>query len=157
MEILIMKILLLVATFSFLITGCSTTINKSQHSGSVNININSQLKADVDVDMSRQVKGTANHKRLLWIFPIKSTDRFVDGVTYNGGESGFSLFSGGMVEETKSAAAYNAVVPNKVEVLVAPQYIVQVKSYFFGAWKEVTATVSGYSGKIREFNSTSKK
>jgi len=150
-----MKLLLIATSFSFLI-GCSTTINKGQNSGSVNVNINSHLKADVDVDMSRQVKGTANHKTLLWIFPIKSTDRFVDGVSYNGGESGFSLFSGGMVEQTKSAAAYNAVVPNKVEVLVAPQYIVQVKSYFFGAWKEVTATVSGYAGKIRDFKATNK-
>jgi len=152
-----MKLLLIATSFTFLLAGCSTTINKSQHSGSVNVNINSHLKADVDVDMSRQVKGTANHKRLLWIFPIKSTDRFVDGVTYNGGESGFSLFSGGIVEETKSAAAYNAVVPNKVEVLIAPQYIVQVKSYFFGAWKEVTASVSGYAGKIRDFKSSNKK
>jgi len=152
-----MKLLLIATSFTFLLAGCSTTINKSQHSGSVNVNINSHLKADVDVDMSRQVKGTANHKRLLWIFPIKSTDRFVDGVTYNGGETGFSLFSGGIVEETKSAAAYNAVVPNKVEVLIAPQYIVQVKSYFFGAWKEVTASVSGYAGKIRDFKSSNKK
>jgi hypothetical protein len=151
-----MKNLFALVFMSLIFTSCSTTLNKSQQAGGMNLNVQGNLQADVEVDMNRQVKGTAHHMKLLWIFPIKESHRFVDGVTYNGGDSGFQLFSGGMVEETKSAAAYNAVVPNKVDVLVAPQYVVKVKSYFFGAWKEVSATVTGYAGRIREFKNKSK-
>jgi hypothetical protein len=34
-------------------------------------------------------------------------------------------------------------------VIVAPQYIVQIHS-FLGIYKEVTALVSGYAGKIKD-------
>ena len=151
-----MKLLPVVIAFSFILTGCSTTINKSQQTGAVDVNVKSHLTANIDVDMTKMVKGSAHHTRLLWIFPIKSANRYADGVTYSGGAEP-SFFSGGMVDETKSAAAYKAVVPNKVDVLVAPQYIIQVKSYFLGAWKEVTASVTGYAGKIRDIKTNPKK
>jgi hypothetical protein len=140
---------------SLFLVSCSTTIHKSQHAGGLDLNVQSKLGADVEVDMNRQVQGVAHHTKLFWVIPIKESNRFVDGVTYNGGDSGFTLFTGGMIEETKSAAAYDAVVPNKIQVLVAPQYFVQVKSYFFGMWKEVKATVTGYAGKIKSFKNTS--
>ncbi|MBA2403752.1 MAG: hypothetical protein H0V66_03190 [Bdellovibrionales bacterium] len=145
-----MKLLsLAILASTILMTGCSTSVNRSQKSGSLDVRVRSDLQAEMDVDMTKKIAGTAHHTKLLGIFNIKSSQNYADGVAYDGGDSGFSLFGGGIVEETKSAAAYNAVVPNKADVLVAPQYLIKVKSYFFGAWKEVSTQVSGYAGRIR--------
>lgn len=141
--------LAVIASSLFLVSCSSTTMNRSQKSGSLDVSVKSNLNADVDVDMSKKISGTAKHTKLFGIFDIKTSKHYADGVAYDGGGSGFSLFSGGIVEDTKSAAAYRAVVPNKADVLVAPQYLIKVESYFFGAWKEVTAQVSGYAGRIK--------
>jgi len=70
-------------------------------------------------------------------------------VAYSGAGGSAGWFGPGIVEETKSAAAYKAVVPGKVDIIVAPQYITKVNSYFFGMYKEVTATVTGYAGRVK--------
>jgi hypothetical protein len=137
----------LVMASAFLMTGCSTTINKSQKS---------DLQVDMDVDMSKKIIGTAFHTKLFGLFDIKTSQNYADGVGYDGAGSS-SWFAGGMVEDTKSAAAYNAVVPNKADVIVAPQYLIKVKSYFFGAYKEVTAQVSGYAGIIKNISAPVKR
>lgn len=151
-----MKSFIVLLTLSFLTVGCSTTLNKSQPNGALDLHVQSKLNADVEVDMNRQVKGSAHQVKLLWFIPIKQSKRFVDGVNFSAQESGFKFFSGGVEDETKAAAAYNAVVPNDVEVLVAPQYTMKVKSYLFGAWKEVTVSVTGYAGKIKGFKKSTK-
>lgn len=142
--------LLPIAALSFL-AACSTTNNLSQKSGNLNVNLKSNLQADVEVDMSKKIMGKAHHVRILGFHTAKSTN-YADGVNYDGGSSSsgglFGMFGPGMEEEAKSAAAYNATVPNKADVIVAPQYFVKVKSYFFGIYKEVQAQVWGYSGKI---------
>lgn len=84
--------------------------------------------------------------RFFGIFDRKSSEDFVDGITY-GGSQGFSLFTDDLIEKAKSAAAYDAIVPNQVDVLVAPQYIIKVQT-FLGVWKKVTVLVTGYMGKI---------
>ncbi|HXH73755.1 MAG TPA: hypothetical protein VNJ08_02250 [Bacteriovoracaceae bacterium] len=151
-----MKMMPLVLALCFL-NGCSTTAHRSQSTGSLDASVKSNLHAEIDVDMTKQVKGTAHHQKVLWFIPVKDTNRYAEGVTYNGGGSGWNPFAGGIVDETKAAAAYNAVVPNKIDVLVAPQYLVQVKSYVFGIWKDVTVSVTGYAGKIRDIKSQPKK
>ncbi len=138
--------LLIIAT-TFFMASCSTKMHKSQKAGSLEVNVKSNLHADLDVDMSRKIVGTASHSRLFGLFYIKTSQNFADGVSYDGDQSGW--FSSGIVSSAKSAAAYNAVVPSKADVIVAPQYLIKVKSYFFGAYKEVTAQVSGYAGTIR--------
>lgn len=137
---------LLVSTM--LLVSCSTTTNRSQKSGALDVKVKSDLQADVEVDMSKKIQGTAKHVKLFGIFDIQSSKNYVDGVVYDSGSEGFALFKDTTVEDAKSAAAYNAVVPNKADVLVAPQYLIQVKSYVFGMWKEVTAQVSGYAGRV---------
>jgi len=145
-----MKLLSLAIIASTLtLVSCSSTINRSQKSGSLDVKVRSDLQADMDVDMSKKIQGSAHHTKLFGVIDIKSSKNYADGVAYDGASQGFSLFNGGIVEDAKSAAAYNAVVPNKADVLVAPQYMIKVESYFFGAWKEVTAQVSGYAGKIK--------
>lgn len=152
-----MKVLsIAVLASTILMTGCSTTYNKSQKSGSLDVKVRSDLQADMDVDMTKKITGAASHTKLFGLIDIKSSQNYADGVAYDAGGGGFSLFSGGVVEDTKSAAAYNAVVPAKADVLVAPQYLIKVKSYFFGAWKEVTAQVSGYAGRIKNIKQSQK-
>ena len=143
-----MKIFTLATSMLFLVS-CSTTMNRSQRSGALDVKVKSDLHADLDVDMSKKIQGTAHHTKLFGFIDIKSSNNYADGVAYDGVGSGGSFFGGGIVEEAKSAAAYKAVVPNQADVLVAPQYLIKVESYLFGAWKEVTAQVSGYAGKIR--------
>ena len=147
-----MKLLPMLILATFLVTGCSTKIHKSQNSGSLELKVKSDLQVDVDVDMSKKIAGNASHSTLFGLFDIKSSQNYVDGVSYNGDSSGW--FSNGLVDSTKSAAAYNAIVPARADVIVAPQYLIKVKSYFFGAFKEVTAKVTGYAGKIRNISNT---
>jgi hypothetical protein len=142
---------------SILMTGCSTTLNKSQQSSSINIATTSDLTADIDVDMNKTLKGSAQQVTILGFIDLEKSEHFADGVTYNGGGSGFSLFSGGMVESTKAAAAYRAVAKQEADVIVAPQYVVRVESKFLGLYKKVTASVSGYAGKIRNIRNTNKR
>jgi hypothetical protein len=146
----------LVMASAFLMTGCSTTINKSQKSGSLDVKVKSDLQADMEVDMSKKITGTAFHTKLFGLFDIKTSQNYADGVGYDGVNSS-GWFSAGVIEETKSAAAYNAVVPNKADVIVAPQYLIKVKSYFLGAYKEVTAQVSGYAGRIKNISAPVKR
>lgn len=150
-----LSLVLLVA--SVFMTGCSTTINKSQQSSSINIATSSDLTADIDVDMNKILKGSAQQVTVLGFIDLEKAEHFADGVTYNGGSSGFSLFSGGMVESTKAAAAYRAVAKQEADVIVAPQYVVRVESKFLGLYKKVTASVSGYAGKIRNIRTTNKR
>ena len=146
----------LVMASAFLMTGCSTTINKSQKSGSLDVKVKTDLQADMEVDMSKKIIGTASHTKLFGLFDIKTSQNYADGVGYDGVNSS-GWFSAGVIEETKSAAAYNAVVPNKADVIVAPQYLIKVKSYFLGAYKEVTAQVSGYAGRIKNISAPVKR
>lgn len=145
-----MKVLTVLALTA--LVSCSSTNHLSQKTGGMHVSVKSHLHADVEVDMTRKIIGKAHHTRILG-FHTQSSTNYADGVTYDTGMSGgglFGFFGPGMEEAAKSAAAYNATVPNKADVLVAPQYLVKVKSYFFGAYKEVHAQVWGYSGKVRD-------
>lgn len=139
-----------------LFASCSTTYNKNHTSGNLDVKVTSNLEADVNVDMSKKISGQAQHSKLFGLFNIKSSANYVDGVNYSGGSEGFSFFSGGVVEDAKSAAAFNAIQPAKADIIVAPQYLVKVESWFFGAFKEVTAQVTGYAGYIRNIKPTQK-
>lgn len=150
-----MKFIALIAS-TMLLVSCSSTVNRSQKSGQLDVKVKSDLQADVDVDMTKKISGAAKHTKLFGVIDIKTSKNYADGIAYDGASQGFSLFAGGVVEDAKSAAAYNAVVPNKADVLVAPQYLIKVESYFFGAWKEVTAQVTGYAGRIKSIKGNTK-
>jgi hypothetical protein len=132
------------------LVSCSHTNHMSQRSGGMHVAVNTNLEADIDVDMSKKIVGKAHHVRILGIH-TQSSRNYAEGVTYDTDNSGgFAIFGPGMEEETKAAAAYNATVPNKADVLVAPQYLVKVRSYVFGLYKEVSVQVWGYSGKLKQ-------
>lgn len=131
------------------LASCSTTYNKSHKSGVLDLRVRSELQADIEVDMTKKISGAATHSKLFGIFDLQSSTNFVDGIQYGANDSTNFIFSGGMVEEAKSAAAFNAIFPNNADIIVTPQYLIKVKKYFFGAYKEVTAQVSGYAGKVK--------
>lgn len=145
--------LAVMASTMFLVS-CSSTVNRSQKSGGLDVKVRSDLQAEVQVDTTKKVQGVAKHTKLFGLIDIKTSSNYADGVVYDGVDTGFTFFSGGVVEEAKSAAAYNAVVSSKADVLVAPQYLIKIQSYFFGAWKEVTAQVTGYAGQIKDIKSS---
>ncbi len=150
-----MKVLALVASLAFLVS-CSHTTNRSQESSNLDVRLRSDLIADVDVDMTKKIQGQSRSTRIFWI-PVRQPTFFADGVGYDASSGGgFLFFGGGMEDEAKSAAAYNAVIPNKADVIVAPQYIVKSESVFFGLWKEVTAQVQGYAGRVRNIRQNPK-
>lgn len=131
------------------LVSCSHHNNYKQHAGSLDVSVHSHLEADLDIDMTKKIVGKATHVRIFGIHTESSTN-YADGVNYGGSSGGlFGFFGPGMEEAAKSAAAYKATVPNKADVIVAPQYLVKVKSYFFGAYKEVEAQVWGYGAKVK--------
>jgi len=142
-------------TFTLFLASCSSTMNRSQRSGSLNVRVYSDLQADLDIDTSKKISGTAKHSKLFGLINLQSSKNYADGVTYDDSSRGFNLFSGGVVEDAKSAAAYNAITTNKADVIVIPQYTIKVESYVLGLWKEVTAQVTGYAGRIKNIRQTS--
>jgi hypothetical protein len=144
-----------------LLGACSTNLNKSQPSSSIAFNVRSDMAADVDVDMNTVLKGQAKETVLLGI-KLKTSHTYLDGVMYGGGEGGNSgllsgLFSDSTVDRAKSAAAYDALRKEKdVDVLVGARYIIQQKRVFFGAYKEIVVSVSGYAGRIKKIRNANK-
>ncbi len=135
-------------------TSCTTYVNKSQPSSSVNFVVDAPMEADVDVDMTRILKGQATEAEIIGI-RLQTNHNYLDGVTYGGGEGaggGFlgGFFSDGTIDRAKAGAAFNALKKEKdVDVLVAPRYVVQQKKVFFGFYKKVTVEVTAYAGKIK--------
>ena len=145
-----MKLLRWVVVCGLFSGACASTVyNKSQKSGDLSVEVSSRLVADLEVDSSKRIQGSANGSVLFGLFKIGFPTNYADGVSYGAGGGGGGLFGPGAVDEMKAAAAYNAVVPAKADVIVAPHYVVKVVSKFFGAWKEMSATVSGFGAKIK--------
>jgi len=139
-------LLLLLAVSS----GCVTSLNKSQSAGPLDVHLRSNLAADVEVDMSKKISGNSAATKLFTIFTLSGPEQYADGVSYSGaGVENSGFFGGGVIEEVKAAAAYNAVTAARADVIVAPQYVVRYHSVFFGAYKEVSVQVTGYAGKLK--------
>lgn len=138
-----------------ILAGCSTVSHRSQLSSSLNVNMQSDLKADIEVDLENRLRGVAKGSTLFWVFDIEAPDTFLDGVSYNGGSGGggLSFLSGGLTESVKSAAAYKATSAGKCDVLVFPQYQIKVTKRLMGMYKEVSAVVTGFAGRIKSIKS----
>jgi hypothetical protein len=109
-----------------------------------------ELQADIDVDMDRRLTGEATEETLLWFITLKRPKSYAANVRYSADGSSLSFLDslfGGAAERMKSAAAYNAVY-GKADIIVAPQWVVEVEDYV--VFSRTTARVSGYAGTIRE-------
>ena len=94
----------------------------------------SPIEADINVNKNQTLEGISTTTIVLGIF--KSSDnKFAD--VYMPGQFG-SL--------EKQAAIYKALEGTEFDVLVNPQYIVEIEKGFLS--KKITAKVVGYGGKI---------
>ena len=100
---------------------------------SPNINL-SPIEADINVDKNQILEGISTTTITLGIF--KSSDnKFAD------------VFMPGQVGSLeKQAATYKALEGTEYDILVNPQYIVEIEKGLLS--KKITAKVVGYGGKI---------
>ena len=131
-----------------LLSGCSTT-RMSSGSMSLEGQIDSDIKADVEV--GQRISGESSFATLFSVINIGGPTEFADGVTYgtaSGGSAGLlgSVLGGGPVAKAKSAAAHDALTSSGADLIVSPQYSIQVKDYV--VYKKLDVTVEGYKGTI---------
>ena len=132
----------------FLWSGCySLTANKSIDSSKLTVTTTSKLQADVNVDVTKQLTGTVKRVTVLGFIDVEGPDSYIDGVFKN------DSFFGSDVDDMKAAAAFRAVTnynnnEQRADVLVAPQYVVRKTTKYLGIYREITATATGFPGRI---------
>jgi hypothetical protein len=136
-------ILLPIAILLLSLTGC-----KSSFSGvsSTPISVGSNIRpldADVSVDVSKKISGEASVVYFL-VFRLSGDSKFAEGVDYSVNSSLFSS----KIARAKSAAAYKAVTDSTCDIIVHPNYIVDVENWVF--FKKIKVKVTGYAGTINK-------
>lgn len=135
---------ILIVLSLILLAGCSV-LRTSQFSEPFIGRVKSDLKADVAV--GEKISGSASSILLFGLITLGAPNKFADGIIYGGANQGIPFFN--PYEELKSAAAYNAVVDARADVIIAPRYTISGTNYFL--FKTLTATVSGYKGTLKGF------
>lgn len=138
------KIILLPIAILFLfLTSCKSTLAGVVSTPiSVTSNIR-PLDADVTVDVNKKISGESSMAYFL-VFRLSGDSKFAEGVDYSV-KSG--LFSS-KIARAKSAAAYKAVTDSKCDLIVHPNYVVDVEDWLF--FKKVKVKVTGYAGTINK-------
>ena len=129
-----MKKAIISSVIILLITGCVST-KQSHIYSDLNVKTVSNLDADIEVDLSKKLTGTSHSQYLFGFFQLSGDSEFADG--YGGM---------GSVGATKSAAAFKAIKQSDADVLVSPQYVVEVNDQLI--IKDIVVTVTGYGGKF---------
>ena len=129
-----MKHIVIIISFIIMLGGCAST-NKSHVFSDLTVSTQSELDSEISVDLSKKLSGTAEATYLFNIIQLSGDTEFADG--YGGM---------GPVGKAKSAAAYKAISDSDSDVLVSPQYVVDLDNKVF--IQNVTVTVTGYGGKI---------
>jgi hypothetical protein len=112
--------------------------------------INNKLTADISVDTTKKISGVATQTKILG-FTTQGPDKFADGVVYTptqGGSFLDTIFSDSR-DEVKAAAAYEATKAANIDVIVAPQYLVERKGFLF-FYSKISVRVTGYPGVIKK-------
>ena len=123
-------------SFMLIFSGCAST-NQSHIYSEIYVSTESELVADIDVNMNEKLTGTATGQYFLGILQISGDNKYADGY-------GLAVSAEG---KAKAAAAYNAISGSKADILVSPQYVLEVNNQII--MKTITATVSGYGGKFK--------
>lgn len=123
-------------------TVACTTLNQSAPSQGLQSQVSADFAADVEV--GNLAKGRSRTVVILGFITLGDS-KFADGVNYGVNKPSFGF---GATEDTKSAAAYNALKKTNADILVAPRYTVD-EFNFFGIYKTIDAEVVGYSGTIK--------
>ena len=133
------------------LAGCVTE-RAEQHSappGSFGMG-GAKFEVAVSVDMNTRLSGSATEETLLWFISLKRPKNYAVNVRYSDDGTTISFLNslfGGAAERMKAAAAYNAAY-GKADIIVAPQWAVEVEDYVI--FTRTTARVTGYAGTIEE-------
>jgi len=122
--------------FMLIFSGCAST-NQSHIYSEIYVNTESELVADIDVNMNEKLTGTATGEYFLGFIQISGDNKYADGY-------GLAVSAEG---KAKAAAAYNAISGSGADILVSPQYVLEINNNI--VMKTITATVSGYGGKFK--------
>lgn len=101
------------------------------------------LDADITVDVEKTISGQSNTLYFLF-FRLSGDSKYAEGVDYSTKSGLFST----KVSKAKAAAAYKAVKSSGCDVIVHPNYEVNVQDYIF--FKKIEVKVTGYAGKINK-------
>ena len=155
--------ILFLLVVSALSTGCSSSSHGMASSNVINRNIDlDPIKADIVVDAENRLTGKSQSIYFLF-FRLKGDNKYADSITYSSNAftkeglfsflNPFRLFemiaTGDAEGKVKSAAAYNAVEGENVDVLVHPTYSVTKKNYLILNIYE--AEVQGYGATYTNF------
>jgi len=134
---------LTIAVFLMTLTAC-TSLTKSQFSSPLHSDVRAPIKADVTI--GEKISGTASTTTIFKIFKFGSTRKYATGVAYftNGGFGGVDFDPFALEKE---AAAYDAVNTSNADVIVNPEYLVEVNDYLL--FSTAYVTVTGLKGTLR--------
>lgn len=143
-----MKKILLALSLALIITSCTTTrtgaLSTPAYAPKAEIN---PIRANVDVDMNKKLVGESTSSYFL-VFQVGGDNKFADGMSYSS-ESQFNALFKARENKTKSAAAYKAVQGSGADIIVHPNYVVEVHDYLL--FKQIKVKVTGYAGYFRKF------
>ena len=126
----------------FATTSCKSTLaSVSSTPLAVTENIR-PLDADISVDVNTKIEGRSESLYFLF-FRIKGDSKYAEGVDYST-KSG--LLPSLKVDRAKASAAFKAVKSSGCDVIVHPNYEVNVMDYVF--FKKIDVKVTGYAGTI---------
>lgn len=141
------KILLSFLGILFLASCSSTKMNSlSTPSYAPQAEIN-PIRANVQVDMTKKLSGESSSSYFLF-FRTSGDNKFAEGMTYSGENAVKGMFKA-RENKTKSSAAYNALENSGADIIVHPNYVIDVKNYLF--FKKITVKVTGYAGYFTKF------
>jgi hypothetical protein len=103
------------------------------------------IKAEFNFNLNEKKSGKASAWYLLNFWKVAGDNKFSE---VRGGEFKTSVF-GNRIAKVKSAAVYNALKVGNADMIVAPQYDTEIKSYLFGFLKSYKVDVKGYEATIK--------
>ncbi len=103
------------------------------------------IRADVDVDMNKKLSGSSQGSYFL-CFQVSGDSKFAEGMEFSGERKSKWQHK---LSNLKAAAAYKAVLDTKADIIVHPNYVIDIHNYIF--FKTAKIKVFGYAGYFKKF------
>ena len=143
-----MRKILFTLSLVFILTSCTTTrtgaLSTPAYAPKAEIN---PIRANIEVDMNKKLVGESTSSYFL-IFQVGGDNKFAEGMSYSS-ESQFNALFKARENKTKSAAAFKAVQGSGADIIVHPNYEIQVNDYII--FKQIKVKVTGYAGYFKKF------
>jgi hypothetical protein len=103
------------------------------------------IRADVEVDMKKKLSGSSQGTFFLGM-QVSGDKKFSEGMEFSGGRR--SKWAR-QINNLKAAAAYKAVTEANVDIIVHPNYVLDIHNYFFFSTAKIK--VFGYAANFKKF------